>query len=65
MKEGVERALSDPGHPHHEQTIQVLGRQASELRERWRDPDQKHRDRLAWTLFFQKNYREVVRITRK
>lgn len=65
MASSVQRALEDPGHPNHKQTIEVLAEVADRLIQRWREPDQKHRDRLAWTLFFQKNYREVVRLSRE
>ncbi len=65
MKQGVRRALEDPGHPNHEETIAVLTSLAGELRQRWRDPDQQLRDRLAWTLFFRENYRQVVAISRQ
>lgn len=65
MKQGARRALEDPGSPTHEETVAVLNNLAAELRQRWRNPDQMLRDRLAWTLFFRENYRQVVALSRQ
>lgn len=65
MARGARRALQDPGHPQHRQTIAVLAEVADRLKQRWRDPDQQLRDRLTWTLYFQKNYQQVVKLSQE
>ncbi len=54
-------ALGDINHPRHAEAAKTLKDFVDGLSARWRsNPDQRDKDRLAWTLFFRDQYRQVV-----
>jgi hypothetical protein len=56
-------AIEDETHPRHAEAAKVLGAFVDAVLARWSDPerpDQRDKDRLAWTLFFRDQYRKVV-----
>lgn len=50
--------------PRRKVVVQTLADHISALKNRWKDYDQKLKDRLKWTLFFRGNYRKIVEMTK-
>lgn len=46
--------------PRRKQVVDTIKAHYHSLSDRWKDHDQKLKDRLDWTLFFRSNYRKIV-----
>ncbi|MEM1107225.1 MAG: extracellular solute-binding protein [Planctomycetota bacterium] len=53
-------AVEDINHPRHQEAATVLADFMASFR--GRDDEQKLKDKLAWTLFFRDNYRQIARM---
>lgn len=58
MAQDWQAILSDENHPRHGEAAKTLKDFMTAFNDR--DDDQKLKDKLAWTLFIQKNYRQIA-----
>ena len=64
MRHDWQSILADLSHPRHGEAADVLAEFVASLKKRWSDDKQKMHDRLEWTRFFRRNYRQVVELSR-